>query len=508
MRKGEHIINNKLYLSYPSFLNILSYFFSFVRTTEEFHIYIVYSIINFGKKRICIEYSLFILQKSKFIRTIIISKYIMVNIKVECYGTSGEAEKRISYASATYDSYVFVVGGSEKLPFILAYNFISKTTKQVKCSGFVDYVRYHHKICIVCDLLLICGGVKKNGTPLGNKMLYGKIRDLDTHFYIELSEISLGKYYTSNLIDHALIPINETDVMIYGGHGILSSTTVNIYNLETRYMNYVKVHGEPPDISPEQVYVKVGHKFFVFNDTPLCYSLNLHTYKWKHHKMYGDVPLNICNYQLLALNNKYVVLLGNLKRARAEPEVFKGGSIRAVDVNSLFIYNIKTCYWTQHNIPQLERVNLDGSTICHLNPFTYICMWNKEGNVYELTINLPTMLHNDKTQIYNTIYTDKGLSDVKIFVGEWHYNCHRVVLATQSSYFRNIFVMNPGDVDLLTYNKDVGLNKELFEDVLKYLYGYEITSSNDEHLDKLTRIADKWLINSLYDLCTNIRKTY
>ncbi|KAL0233111.1 hypothetical protein GEMRC1_011856 [Eukaryota sp. GEM-RC1] len=85
------------------------------------------------------------------------------------------------------------------------------------------------------------------------------------------------------------------------------------------------------------------------------------------------------------------------------------------------------------------------------------------------------------TDVLNTLFTTEKLSDQTLLYNDLSLNVHRIVLATQSSYFHNCFITGFSDQKETVYDlSSVSVDTDVFHSFIKLLYGYPLvlTSSN------------------------------
>ncbi len=83
------------------------------------------------------------------------------------------------------------------------------------------------------------------------------------------------------------------------------------------------------------------------------------------------------------------------------------------------------------------------------------------------------------------------LSDVQVVIGERTFSCHRVILASQSLYFRGMFTgeMRESREQQVRIDAEV-LSPDTFERILNHVYGSEHFQLSAENVTEIFYAAD------------------
>ena len=100
------------------------------------------------------------------------------------------------------------------------------------------------------------------------------------------------------------------------------------------------------------------------------------------------------------------------------------------------------------------------------------------------------------------LYAHDQMTDMKVHVGSYGFNAHRVVLACFSPYFSNI-LLNSDKIDEYVLSKNI--TPTGFKKVLDYMYTKELTIEV-ENVAEILQAADVLQINELQDQCYAIFK--
>ena len=102
------------------------------------------------------------------------------------------------------------------------------------------------------------------------------------------------------------------------------------------------------------------------------------------------------------------------------------------------------------------------------------------------------------------LYGEKEFSDVKIICDDKHFDCHKVVLSSQSEVFKTMFknkslIEKQSEGMMKIDEKDV--NSDTMEQFLHYLYFQKVKDNKMINAD-LMIAADKYNVKELLDFCT------
>ena len=102
------------------------------------------------------------------------------------------------------------------------------------------------------------------------------------------------------------------------------------------------------------------------------------------------------------------------------------------------------------------------------------------------------------------LYGEKEFSDVKIICDDKHFDCHKVVLSSQSEVFKTMFknkslIEKQSEGVMKIDEKDV--NSDTMEQFLHYLYFQKVKDNKMINTD-LMIAADKYNVKELLDFCT------
>ncbi|OWF39046.1 kelch-like protein 24 [Mizuhopecten yessoensis] len=97
---------------------------------------------------------------------------------------------------------------------------------------------------------------------------------------------------------------------------------------------------------------------------------------------------------------------------------------------------------------------------------------------------------------FRDFFNNSEFSDVKIFCGEKEFFGHKIVLSSCSEVFRTM--LSTCNVNHLTLEENC-LMEEVFEQVLEFLYTWQITFC-EENITPLLMLADKYMIEDLIAL--------
>jgi len=111
----------------------------------------------------------------------------------------------------------------------------------------------------------------------------------------------------------------------------------------------------------------------------------------------------------------------------------------------------------------------------------------------------PNYHHKELAQDFSSLFNSKHQSDVTVKCGDKLFDGHQIILASRSQVYQKLFATNmnekaTGSVEIK------GIDHEVFEDVLKYIY-YGEASNIDDHTEELLAAADQYQLEKMKELC-------
>jgi len=111
----------------------------------------------------------------------------------------------------------------------------------------------------------------------------------------------------------------------------------------------------------------------------------------------------------------------------------------------------------------------------------------------------PNYHQKELAQDFSSLFNSRHQSDVTVKCGDKLFDCHQIILASRSQFFKKMFESN-------MYEKFTGsveikeIDHKVFEDVLKYIYSGEAPNI-DDHTEELLAATDQYQLEKLKELC-------
>jgi len=111
----------------------------------------------------------------------------------------------------------------------------------------------------------------------------------------------------------------------------------------------------------------------------------------------------------------------------------------------------------------------------------------------------PNYHQKELAQDFSSLFNSRHQSDVTVKCGDKLFDCHQIILASRSQFFKKMFESN-------MYEKFTGsveikeIDHKVFEDVLKYIYSGEAPNI-DVHTEELLAATDQYQLEKLKELC-------